>query len=113
MNTHLSAEQMRRFPRKDYFRKIGILFAGEYNVVQGIEISEGGMSFNTDIVFTADRECVLTFKIPNGDFISLRAIIKHMTKSNGGLSVGVSFVQVPFSNKRQIRNYIADRTKRN
>ena len=113
MNALPSVEQMRRFPRKDFFRKIGILFAGEYNVVQGIEISEGGMSFTSDVVFSEDRECVLTFKIPKGDFLSLRALIKHMTKANGSLSVGVSFIQVPFSNKRQIRNYIADRTKRN
>lgn len=110
MNTLNNTESMRKYPRKDFQRKVGILFAGEYQVVEGVEISEGGLSFKTDMVFATDRECVLTFKIPKGDFISLRAVIKHMTKSQGGLNVGVSFVQVPFSNKRQIRNFIADRS---
>lgn len=109
MNTVNPTEALRKYPRKEFQRKIGILFSGEYQVVEGVEISEGGLSFKTDMVFASDRECVLTFKIPKGDFISLRGIIKHMTKNQGFMSVGVSFVQVPFSNKRQIRNFIADR----
>lgn len=103
-------EALRKYPRKEFQRKIGILFGGHYQVVHGVEISEGGLSFKTDMVFAQERECVLTFKIPKGDFISLRGIIKHMTKNQGSLSVGVSFIQVPFSNKRQIRNFIADRS---
>lgn len=112
MNENLNPiETGRKFPRKEFQRRIGILFAGQYQVVNGIEISEGGLSFTTDMVYSVDRECVLTFKIPKGDFLSFRGLIKHITKKEGVLTVGVSFLQLPFSNKRQIRNFIADRTK--
>lgn len=110
MNTINPNEALRKYPRKEFQRKIGILFGGLYQVVDGVEISEGGLSFQTDMVFAPNRECVLTFKIPKGDFISLRGTIKHMTKNQGFMNVGVSFIQVPFSNKRQIRNFIADRS---
>jgi c-di-GMP-binding flagellar brake protein YcgR len=107
----MSGENLRRFPRKEYQRKVGMLFAGSYIVVDAIEISEGGISFMSEFTFTTNRECVLTLQIPKGDFISIRAVIKHMTKMGSHMSVGVSFVDLAFSNKRQIRNFVADRER--
>lgn len=112
MNNAQAIEDLRRYPRKEFTRKIGILFAGDYRVVQGIELSEGGLSFSSELVYSVNRECVVTFKIPAGPFISLRAFTKHMKKIDGKIVVGVSFVMVPFSNRRQIRNFVADRNKK-
>ncbi|NUM57286.1 MAG: PilZ domain-containing protein [Bdellovibrionaceae bacterium] len=102
--------ESRKFPRKDYNRPVGILFSGFYQKAEAIEISEGGMSFRIDVVLTVDRECVMTFKVPKGKLVCLRAVVKHMKKDRGQLIVGVAFKEVPFSNKRQIRNFIADRS---
>lgn len=109
MKEMVGAENLRKFPRKTFKRMISILYRGQYFTLYSIEISEGGLSFLSDIVFDNNTECVVNLKIPKGDFVSVRATIRHSTKVDGMLSIGMSFNQMPFSNKRQIRSFVAAR----
>ncbi len=104
------AENLRKFPRKAFKRLISILYKGQYFTLYSVEISEGGLSFLSDIVFDNNTECVVNLQIPKGDFVSVRATIRHSSKSEEGmLTIGMSFNQMPFSNKRQIRGFVAAR----
>lgn len=103
------SESLRKFPRKPFKRLISVLYKGQYYTFVSIEISEGGLSFLSDLVLDNGTECVLNFQIPKGDFVSIRGTIRHSSKVNGQLNIGVSFEKMPFSNKRQIRSFVAAR----
>jgi hypothetical protein len=105
----INPESLRKFPRKNYKRLISVLYKGQYFTFQSIEISEGGLSFLSDLVLDSGVECVVNLQIPKGDFISLRATVRHSSKADGQLNVGISFGQMAFSNKRQIRSFVAAR----
>ncbi|MBL7542508.1 MAG: PilZ domain-containing protein [Bdellovibrionaceae bacterium] len=109
MKENVDAENLRKFPRKSYKRLISILYRGHYVTMQSVEISEGGLSFVSEVVLDNDAECVVNMQIPRGDFVSVRATIRHSSKIDGQLNIGLSFNQMPFSNKRQIRSYVAAR----
>lgn len=99
----------RKFPRKDFKRKIGVLYRGTYFLAQAQDMSEGGISFLTDMVLTTSNLCVLTFQIPNGELVTLKATVKHIKKAGSEVVVGVEFFEISFSNRRQIRNFVASR----
>lgn len=103
------AENLRKFPRKSFKRVISILYRGEYYMLNAIEISEGGLSVLSDYVFDSSTECVVNLQIPKGDFISIRATIRHSSKNKDQMNIGMSFNEMPFSNKRQIRSFVAAR----
>lgn len=100
-------ELKRRYPRRDYQAQVGVLVAGHYLVCQAREIGEGGLSFVCDFVVEENQNVVLTFKIPNNSFFSVRSMIKSVRKENGSLRVGVLFLNVSFELKRQIRAFVA------
>mgnify|MGYP006363404167 CR=1 len=102
-------ENLRKFPRKNYKRLISILYRGQYFTLYAIEISEGGLSIISDFVLDKNAECVVNMQIPKGDFISIRATIRHTSKVDGQLNIGMSFNELPFSNKRQVRSFVAAR----
>ena len=105
----MNPENLRKFPRKPFKRLVSILYRGEYITLNAIEISEGGLSVVSEFVLDRNAECVINLQIPKGDFITMRATIRHSSKIDGQLTVGMSFNHMPFSNKRQIRSYVAAR----
>lgn len=97
----------RKFPRRDVRKKVGVLAAGVFFTCFSLEMGEGGISLETDFVLTENREVVLSFQIPHGSFVSVRALVKS-TKSTGSNVVhGLSFVEIPFLYKRQIRSFVS------
>lgn len=104
-----NTENLRKFPRKVYKKLISILYRGQYYTINALEISEGGLSFLSDFIFDGNTECVVNLQIPKGDFMSIRATIRHSSKVDGKMNVGLSFNQMPFSSKRQIRSFVAAR----
>lgn len=105
----MNPENLRKFPRKNYRRVVSVLYRGEYFTLNAVEISEGGLSVLSDFIFDSNTECVVNMQIPKGDFISIRATVRHSSKMDGQLNIGMSFNQMPFSNKRQIRSFVAAR----
>lgn len=103
----------RQFPRRAMKRSIGILSQGHYFVCETGEIGEGGISINSEIVLTEGREVVLSFQIPGGDFVFLRASVLSTQKKEGEHVVthGLSFSDIAFTHKRQIRAYVSARNE--
>ncbi len=94
-------------------RKVGVLCDGTYFVCDSGEIGEGGMSILSDYVLTEGHELVVSLQVPGGDFVYLRGVVRSTQKKEGDDRVthGLSFNQVAFSTKRQIRAFVSARTE--
>ena len=101
----------RRFPRRALDKKVGVLCGGVYLVCETNEMGEGGMSIISDYVFNVGQFLVVTFQIPGGAFVSLRAVIKSVRQKDKWILHGISFILVPFSNRRQIRSFVSERVE--
>ncbi len=93
-------------------RKVGILCDGTYFVADSGEIGEGGMAISTEYVLTEGHDLVVSFQVPGGEFVFLRATVRSTQKKEGDTAVthGLSFSEVEFSIKRQIRSFVSART---
>jgi Tfp pilus assembly protein PilZ len=102
----------RRFPRRQFRRSVGVLAQGDFNVITGMEIGEGGLLFQSAKDFQVGSEVVLNFFIPGRDFVSVRGQIVYTLpgKTKAGPSFGIKFQNLPFEGKRMIRDYIAEKT---
>lgn len=68
------------------------------------------MSITSDLVLNNDSEIVVNFQIPDGEFVSVRALVKSTSKSGPSrVSHGVSFDQLQFGHRRQIRTFVSAR----
>lgn len=102
-------QRRRKYPRRAFKRRISVLLAGEYYLCDSEEIGEGGMSFITEAPFPQGAPIVLNFRIPGGDFVSLRALVRSSRQGGGGFIAGVSFENIAFSHKRQVRSFVSSR----
>ncbi len=108
------ANYRRNYPRRALKRAVGVLYKGHYFICQAGEIGEGGMSIQSDLVLTEGESLTVSFQIPTGSFVTLRADVKNTqktTKPEDASSVihGLSFSEVKFALKRQIRSYVSSR----
>lgn len=103
----------RQFPRRALQRKIGFLVRGEYHLGHCEEIGEGGISLVSDLWIDEGSAVVVSLQIPGGSFVSLQAMIKSRRKNPVGEKstaiYGLSFTQIPFANKREIRVFVSAR----
>lgn len=109
----------RRFPRKKFLRPVAVVCKGVSAVFRGVEIGEGGVSFESDLAFNTNDQIVINFYIPQGGFFLVRATVKNQIApdvvetnlSNQPMSqlpvYGVSFAEVSLALKRQIRSFVA------
>jgi hypothetical protein len=103
----------RRYPRREFFRHTGVLYRGHYFICDGIEIGEGGMSFESDMMIPDGHQLVVHFHIPGGAFAFLRAEIRGQHKKQKRVLYRLAFKEVPLSAKRQIRAYVSGSAKPN
>lgn len=103
----------RKYPRRQFRRKLGVLFDGKYWMGTGLEIGEGGVSFSLGQVFEEGRSIVVNFQVPDGAFVSVQAEIKNIKKQKNGTmySYGVNFKTLKFEHKREIRAYVSGRSE--
>ncbi|MBO9665531.1 MAG: PilZ domain-containing protein [Bdellovibrio sp.] len=103
----------RQYPRRMMKRKVGVLSAGSYFVCESGEIGEGGMSINSEFVLNEGDEVVVSFQIPGGNFVFLRGVVRSTQKKMGDSKVthGLSFSDIAFATKRQIRAFVSARTQ--
>lgn len=101
----------RQYPRRFMKRKVGVLCDGSYFVCTSGEVGEGGMSILSEYVLTEGHEMVVSFQVPGGDFVFLRGIVRSTQKKEGDAYVthGISFAEIEFSIKRQIRSFVSAR----
>lgn len=105
----------RQYPRRTLKRKVGVLCDGSYFVCESGEIGEGGMSLHSEFVLTEGHEVVVSLQIPGGSFVFLRGVVRSTQKKTGDDKVthGLSFNEIEFSTKRQIRAFVSARTETN
>ncbi len=109
MSTSEKAQIRRRFPRRSWEKKIGILYKGVYFICSSREVGEGGMSVvSNEYVMGANQMLVVTFWIPNGDPVCLLAEIKSIKKEKGEVIHGLAFKDISFSHRRQIRTFVSE-----
>ena len=100
----------RKFPRKAFRKKLTFLCRGKANVVQGVEIGEGGISFKSDFIFDDNQKIIVNFFISEGDFFSVRTTLKNKVTVSDHFIYGVSFDDISIALKRQIRAFVARKT---
>ncbi len=103
----------RQYPRRAMKRKVGVLSEGTYFIVDSGEIGEGGMSIISEYLLSEGAEVVVSFQIPQGDFVFLRGVVRSTQKKQGDTKVthGLSFSEIAFGTKRQIRAFVSARTQ--
>ncbi len=101
----------RRFPRRNFRRGVGILAGGRYFLGTGSEIGEGGISFKSTENIIKGALVVVSFQIPDGQFVSVRAEIRNLEDQTEGAEMvyGCAFENIPFERKREIRNFVTNR----
>ena len=101
----------RKYPRRQFRRKLGVLIEGRYWMGNGVEIGEGGVSFLLGQNLADGKHIVLNFQIPGGGFISVQGEVKNIRKqqASGLYTYGISFRTLKFESKREIRAYVSAR----
>ncbi len=100
----------RKYPRKIFKKPVAYLCHGKSAVVIGLEIGEGGLSFESDEQLQTEQNIVVNFFVPGGDFFSLQTTIKSAFEKqdqSNKMIYGVHFNNMNLSLKRQIRAYVA------
>lgn len=111
LNSDEKSQFRRQYPRRNLVVPVGVLGGGKYSIAQTGEIGEGGMSIKSEFVYELEKELVLSFQIPQGDFVFVRGVIKSSTKDGTGqMLYGLAFQDIQFAAKRQIRAYVSSRT---
>jgi c-di-GMP-binding flagellar brake protein YcgR len=113
---------VRRTPRRAYVRPVGILSHGSYEVQRGLQLSEGGMLFQSAKDFKAKQQIVATLIIPNGGTVVARGEVIYVnnvnnvnnvnkTKSGGEPHYGIKFSGLSLQLRRLIRNFVSAKTQ--
>ena len=98
----------RKYPRKPFQKSVAYLCHGVSQVVKGVEIGEGGLSFESNQSIVVEEKVIVNFFIPEGDFFSLQTSVRSANvRADGKTVYGVHFLNMDLSLKRQIRAYVA------
>ncbi len=98
----------RRYPRRKYDRKVGVLHQGQYSVGKGEEIGEGGIRLTVDMQMKESDFVILSFQISREVYVITKAEIRYCKRAN---SYGIQYHDIQFEKKRAIRDYIAEKTE--
>lgn len=100
--------QRRKYPRKIFKKPVAYLFEGVSHIVSGVEIGEGGLSFECDHAIEDQQKIVINFFIPGGNFFSLKATTRGPVRHVKDKTLcGISFDEVSLALKREIRAYVS------
>jgi hypothetical protein len=99
----------RKYPRRDYFAKVGVLIQGKYFVEASLELGERGMMFTTEIAMPDLKEIVVSFSIPDSFIVITRAQVRYSVRKGQKSNVGVEFTNISFEDRRKVRDFIAQR----
>lgn len=103
--------QKRRFPRRRFRRPIGILLDGNYHIVAGEEIGEGGLSLlhATDVL--QGKNLIVTFALEDEIHVMRGEIRYGLQRAGKGFLLGIAFPNISFKYKKLIRRYIGAKTE--
>lgn len=110
--------EARRVPRRVFSRPIGLMRHGDYQVVQALQLSEGGMLIQTTteqakLGYKVGDTIVATLIIPGGRAVVTRGeIIYTRPGSNTGeLQFGIRFQPLAIQQRRFVRIYVTAKTQ--
>ena len=111
MSSGTVVKSNRKFPRRAFNKPVAFTCKGLSAVTQGVEIGEGGLSIQTDVVFNILDKVVVNFYLPQAGFFTVRAEVKNtvpaqVTKKDH-MVYGLGFIDVNLALKRKIRAYVA------
>lgn len=102
----------RRSPRRVFNRGVGVLCEGQYEVVQALQISEGGLAFVTASRLNVGDCLVVTMVIPGGNGLVLRGSVVNSRDPIGKMnSYGIEFKTLDLHQRRMIRSYVSAKTQ--
>jgi hypothetical protein len=107
----MSTVAQRRVPRRIFEAPVGVLASGNYFVSRSLQVGEGGMHLISEFVLEMNQLVVLSFQVPSGSLISVRAIVRYVKKDVAGLHIGLQFENLDFQYKRELRNFVAAATQ--
>jgi hypothetical protein len=99
----------RKYPRREYSSKVGVLIQGNYFVEAALELGERGMMFSTEIALKDLEEIVVSFSIPENFVVITRAQVRYSIRKGQKANVGVEFTNISFEDRRKVRDFIAQR----
>lgn len=97
----------RKYPRKAFNRSMSFICRGVSQVVDGVEIGEGGLSFKSDFILDKGQQLVVNFFLNEANFFSVAATVRNSSEVSDHFIYGVSFDEVDISLKRKIRAFVA------
>lgn len=107
-----SAQARRKYPRRELHKSIGVLSRGNFFIAQSVELGEGGMSLKSEMILNDSSLVILCFQVPGEGFVSVRAKVCSTQKEETGMVIhGLSFENLTFSGKREIRAFVSARTR--
>lgn len=105
--------KQRRFPRRKFTNKVGILSKGIYKIAICKEIGEGGLGLFSPHYFSEKNTILLSFQIKKLEFIIVFARICNFSKQNENYIYGIEFQNLNFKYNKIIRNYVAEKREVN
>lgn len=101
----------RRYPRREYLSKVGVLTQGKYFIQKTFELGEKGMLFESDIAFREGDKIICNFCLPDGYVVVTQAIVRYITKAKEETlsHIGIEFSNINFEDRRKVRDFIAQR----
>lgn len=101
----------RKYPRRAFEKRLGVLCAGDYFTVESVDLGEGGVSFISDRAMSLGEHSLISFQIPSGEFVFVRAAVNtiHPNKALKNNRYGVIFEGLSFPRRRQIRLFVSGR----
>jgi hypothetical protein len=106
----------RRTPRRTFQRPVGFLMSGGYDIVQGVQVSEGGILVtapkNKFPGIKVAQQLVATFIIPGGVVIVAKGEIVYVKPYvKDTVQLGIRFETLPLHERRLIRIYVSAKTQ--
>ena len=99
----------RKYPRRRFEAKVGIMVQGNYLVESAFELGERGMLFETELAVRSLGYMVVSFVIPGGYVVMTRAQVRYQIKKGNKSKVGVEFTNITFEDRRKVRDFISQR----
>ena len=99
----------RKYPRRKFEAKVGVMIQGNYFVEGSFELGERGMLFETTVALKSLSNLVISFVIPGGYVVMTRAQVRYQIKQGQTARVGVEFTNITFEDRRKVRDFIAQR----
>lgn len=99
----------RKYPRRLFEAKVGIMVQGNYFIENSFELGEKGLLFETSVALRSMENMVISFVIPGGYVVMTRAQVRYQIKTGNVAKVGVEFTNITFEDRRKVRDFIAQR----